>query len=69
MDSPTAEEIARARLLLGRRVWFHHEPEIEPGHLVTRITDEGLVELEGWSGQFAPHLFYAPSLFERRRGD
>lgn len=45
-----------AGALVGRRVRFNHEVSDLHGHLVTGATG-GMVTLEGWSGEFAPHLF------------
>jgi hypothetical protein len=45
-----------ALALLGRRVFFAHRPEGIPAARVTTVTG-GMVCLEGWAGEFAPHLF------------
>jgi hypothetical protein len=43
--------------LIGRHVLFAHKPEGVPPALVTTVHWDGMIELEGWSGQFAPHAF------------
>lgn len=49
---------AYARELVGRRVrWAHDACGACGTLLVTRATADGLVELEGWSGQFSPDAF------------
>jgi hypothetical protein len=56
----TVEQAAQkdtAIRLIGRRVLFAHKPEGVPPALVTTVHWDGMVELEGWSGQFAPHIF------------
>lgn len=47
-----------ALALVGKRVRFAHQPDA-PGHyqVVRRATAAGRVELDGWSGEFAAHLF------------
>lgn len=52
------EPVASARRLVGRRVRWVHDACGSCGTLVvTRATADGLVELEGWSGQFSPSGF------------
>lgn len=46
-----------ALTLVGKRVKFNHQRGLPASHLVVRATEDGLVELEGWAGAFAPHLF------------
>lgn len=41
---------------LGKLVRFNHLPQSEPSK-VLRVNINGLIEIEGFSGQFAPHLF------------
>ncbi len=56
MTSRTKQQAA-ARELVGKRVKFNHKRAQPESYLVTRATEDGLVELEGWAGAFAPHLF------------
>jgi len=51
------EALALARPLLGKFVRFLDEPKTSRGYLVTLVADDGMVEIDGFSGQFAPHLF------------
>ncbi len=52
-----AAQKAVALRLLGRKVVFAHRPEgVEPAR-VTTVHWDGMIELEGWSGEFAPHVF------------
>lgn len=48
-----------AARLVGKRVRFHGLPlTMEPTPiLVIGATPDGMVQLEGWAGNFAPHLF------------
>ncbi len=48
---------ALALALLGKFVKFNHQVTHGTAYLVTQASDDGLVELEGMSGRFAPHLF------------
>lgn len=50
-----------AESLVGRYVRFAHLPaETKPTPIrVCAATSAGMVELEGWAGEFAPHLFVA----------
>lgn len=57
MRQPEAADMELALELLGRRVVFAHQPEGVAPALVTCVTPEAMVELEGWVGEFAPHLF------------
>lgn len=46
-----------AAALVGKKVVFAHRP---PGYLpalVLSANEDGMLQLEGWSGDFAPHLF------------
>lgn len=43
--------------LLGRRVYFAHRPAGVAAVRVSAVRWDGMVELEGWSGEFAPHCF------------
>ncbi len=49
-------QLTLARSLFGRVVRFAHEPD-SCGYLVVAVTGDGMVELKGWTGHFAPHLF------------
>jgi hypothetical protein len=51
------EQKIRACELIGRKVLFAHLPAGAPPALVTTVHWNGMIELEGWTGQFAPHLF------------
>lgn len=42
--------------LFGQEVYFHHQGP-EQAHRCTVLHCDGKVELEGMTGQFAPHLF------------
>jgi len=46
----------QARLLLGRLVRFNHQADYQ-AHRVRSISLDGMVEVEGLSGLFAPSLF------------
>jgi hypothetical protein len=51
-----AQQIAAAKRLLGRRVAFAHRPE--ESFEVARVNSrDGMLELKGLSGEFAPHIF------------
>lgn len=56
------EEIKRQKdlafRLLGKKVKFRAPLPCEPTR-ITSIGRDGMVELEGWSGEFAPHLLVA----------
>jgi hypothetical protein len=54
-DEPDPSEAGRA--LVGKRVKFNHQREAPETHLVITAGEDGLVELEGWEGRFAAHLF------------
>jgi len=43
--------------LVGKLVFFRHRPEGVGVALVTACDPEGMVELQGMAGKFAPHLF------------
>jgi hypothetical protein len=51
------EQEIRACELLGRKVLFAHRPAGVPPALVTTVHWDGMIELECWAGEFAPHLF------------
>jgi hypothetical protein len=56
----TESQLELALSLLGKYVRFRHDPPIhleDSGYLVTDVTRDGLLELRGWVGEFAPHLF------------
>jgi hypothetical protein len=50
------DRVAAASVLFGKRVRFAYEP---PGfrRRVLSFTSDGMVEIEGFDGHFAPHLF------------
>lgn len=62
------EPVVAALCLVGKRVRWVHDAcgHCEP-MLVTRATRDGLVELEGWSGQFSPGGFVVDEGDERER--
>lgn len=46
-----------AATLLGKVVVFRHiPPTVLPARVVS-VSDDGMVEIEGMAGEFAPHLF------------
>lgn len=49
-----ATQVERAKDLVGERVRFRSG--VDAGRVVN-VTPDGLLEIEGYSGQFAPHLF------------
>jgi hypothetical protein len=49
--------IADAAALVGKRVRFAHTPDREEFYTVVTGARNGMVELDGWVGEFAPHLF------------
>jgi hypothetical protein len=51
------EQKIRACELIGRKVFFANRPNGVKPALVTTVHWDGMVELEGWPGRFAPHLF------------
>ncbi len=51
------KRLALARPLLGKFVRFLHESKVNRGYLVTAVTDDGMIEIDAFPGQFAPHLF------------
>lgn len=53
----TAEEQVKSGIILsGKYVRFIHQPK-GPSHRVVAVHSDGMVEIDGFSGQFAPHLF------------
>lgn len=50
------DQLALGRRLLGNVVRFNHMPP-GSGHLCVSMDRDGMVEIEGFSGFFAPHLF------------
>jgi hypothetical protein len=47
-----------AEALVGKYVRFAHLSESKASPVrVVRATDKGMIVLEGWVGEFAPHLF------------
>lgn len=53
----TDERIELAWSLVGKKVRFRHDPPDVGPRLVTEATSDGMIEIEGFGGQFAPHLF------------
>jgi len=53
----TPAQLLLGRSLLGKFVRFHHERKTHPGYLVIAVDRDGMLELEGWTGLFGPHLF------------
>lgn len=51
------ERIRLADSLVGARVKFAHQVKEPQSHLVTCATKDGMVELEGWTGEFGPEGF------------
>lgn len=51
------QQLALARSLLGKFVRFHHESKVSRGYLVTRVTENARIEIQGFVGEFAPELF------------
>jgi hypothetical protein len=52
------KQIELARSLVGKEVkWNHKSGPDDPKYRVLQMWSDGLIELEGWSGGFAPHLF------------
>jgi len=54
---PDPEQMALAHSLRGKFVRFHHESKGSRGYLVTNVTADAMLEIAGFSGHFAPHLF------------
>ena len=55
-----AEDLAQKKLgiaIFGKRVRFAHMPDDTQGRRVISMGWNGMVTLEGMSGEFAPHLF------------
>lgn len=50
------EQFDAGYALLGKTVRFHHMPP-DSGHRVIALQSDGMIGLEGMTGQFAPHLF------------
>jgi len=50
------ERKAAALRILGQVVAFHHRPD-GPFYCCTLMDAEGMVEVAGFAGRFAPHLF------------
>lgn len=56
MAVDNAEHRLEGLRLVGNVVRFRHMP-IGTGTFCLRVCDNGMVEIEGYPGQFAPHLF------------
>ena len=52
-----AEQRALGLSLVGRLVLFRHRPAGVPPAMVFSCDKDGMLELVGWVGYFAPHLF------------
>lgn len=50
------KQLGAAIALLGKTVRFAHQPA-GPLFRVSAVHSDGMVEIDGFSGQFAPHLF------------
>ena len=57
-EEQKSQRDAAIELLRAGWVRWNHQPEGKP-MMVTLVTKDGMIELLGWSGQFAPHLFVA----------
>ena len=55
-DQDLTEQRRLGLSLYGNKVRFNHLPPGNP-HKCTKIYANGMVEIEGYSGIFAPHLF------------
>jgi hypothetical protein len=54
------EQVKRGVELLGKRVRFPHMKSLPYQYFrVQAVHSDGMVDLEGFKGQFAPHLFIA----------
>jgi hypothetical protein len=54
------EDLAQKDLamgLIGKTIRFNHLTEAGPDCRVTSIGWNGMVTIEGWAGEFAPHVF------------
>ena len=55
------EDLERKKLalkIIGKRVRFRHMVyDVGPSYRVSSVAWDGMVELEGMVGEFAPHLF------------
>jgi len=51
------DAVALGRSLHGKFVRFLDESKVSRGYLVTHVTEDGMLEIRGHVGQFAPHLF------------
>jgi hypothetical protein len=50
-------QIDLARALRGKYVRWNHDTKTHPGYLVIGVTPDGMVEIQGFTGHFAPDLF------------
>ena len=55
LDQAAQKDLAMK--LLGKDVLFAHRPAGMLAARVVAVVWDGMVELDGWTGQFAPHLF------------
>lgn len=47
-----SEDRKAAAALVGKRVRFAHMPDTEENYFTVTMAHDGMVELEGWSGEF-----------------
>jgi hypothetical protein len=53
-----SQDAAPPQIKVGDVVRFHHMLVTSPGFLVTRVdSEDGMIEIVGFTGRFAPHLF------------
>jgi hypothetical protein len=50
-------DLKAAAALVGKRVRFAHLPDREDNYYLVITAHRAMVQLEGWTGEFAPHLF------------
>jgi hypothetical protein len=56
-DQERHERRQAALAILGHLVRFNHEPDTAIPRLCCRMSGDGMVEVLGMTGLFAPHLF------------
>jgi hypothetical protein len=57
MPREDLERKKRALEIIGKKVRFRHQSEKGPDYLVQCVCWNGMIELEGLVGEFAPDLF------------
>ncbi len=58
MEVEEIRQLFGAAALVGKQVRFAHLPEeIKPTPILVTGATSGMIQLEGWAGDFAPHLF------------